>query len=320
MNIAFFAAKIILSETFLSAKTMNIVILGPGAIGSLWAYHLKQAGHQVSLWSRNKETSISLSFDKKPTLLLENRNMAQLKQADLILITVKAWQVKKALLPLIPYLNTDTILVFMHNGMGAVDSISDNLTDFPVLLATTSHGALLHSTCNISHTGHGKTVIGGINAKGSRCDFLADIFQHALPAVEWEKNISLALWNKLVINCAINPLTAIYQCKNGDLALPKYSKTLTNIIDEIHHVMLSEKVDVTKEKLTENIYSVIRATAENLSSMNQDIHFNRPTEIEFITGYLIKRAHFHNVAVPENEKLYNQIKDIEQNKKTNITG
>ncbi len=315
MNIAFSTAKIILSETFLTAETMNIVILGPGAIGSLWAYHLNKAGHQVSLWGRSKEISIPLTVDKKPALLLENRNFEQLKQADLILITVKAWQVENALLPLIQYLNTDTILVFMHNGMGAVDSLSDKLTDFPVLQATTSHGALLHSTCYVSHTGHGNTVIGGINAKGKQCSFLTDVFQHALPLVEWEENISQALWNKLAVNCAINPLTAINQCKNGDLALPQYRTILTHIIDEIHHVMLCEQLDVAKEKLTENIYSVIRATAENLSSMNQDVHFNRPTEIEFITGYLIKRAHFHNVAVPENEKLYNQIKDIEQNKK-----
>lgn len=294
---------------------MNIVILGPGAIGSLWAYHLKQAGHQVSLWSRNKEAAISLSVDKQPAQLLANRSVEQLKQADLILITVKAWQVENALLPLIQYLDTNTILMFMHNGMGAVDSISAKLMDFPVLLATTSHGALLHSVGNVSHTGHGKTVIGGINAKGSRCDFLADVFQYALPAVEWEKNISRALWNKLAVNCAINPLTAIYQCKNGALSLPKYSIILTNIIDEIHLVMQCEQLDVSKKQLTENIYSVITATAENLSSMNQDIFFNRTTEIEFITGYLIKQAHFHNVAVPENEKLYNQIKDLEQNKK-----
>lgn len=302
-----------LSQTFYTEQTMNIVILGPGAIGTLWAYHLSQAGHQVSLWSRKEPTSLTLTVDNQSAVELENNNPQRLAQADLILITVKAWQVEQALLPILDYLNQDTMLLFMHNGMGGIESLAERLHRFPVLLATTSHGALLHAPGHVAHTGIGATFIGGANHNGNRCSFIADVFHHALPDVQWEQNINQALWNKLAINCAINPLTAIHQCKNGQLDSPAYKESLNKVIDEIHQVLEYEQMDIAKTVLTEKVYSVIHATAENLSSMHQDIFHHRPTEIDFITGYLIKRARIHNLAVPENEKLYNQIKELERN-------
>ncbi|RQW63901.1 2-dehydropantoate 2-reductase [Vibrio viridaestus] len=293
---------------------MNIVVLGPGAIGSLWAYHLNHAGHRVSVWAHSHEPRIEIKIDNSPSVLLENKNVDNLKHADLVLITVKAWQVETALIPLLSSIHQDAILVFMHNGMGADEVLPESVKEHPIVYATTSHGALKSSVGHIRHTGLGKTVLGGKNGQGTQCHFLADTFNHALSPVEWDHNIVDSLWLKLAVNCIINPLSAIHQCKNGELLNTQYQPIIKQLIEETYQVMVREGIPHTRQTLTSTIMSVINSTAQNLSSMNRDIFYRRPTEIDFITGYLINKARIHNVAVPQNEKLYNQIIEIERNK------
>ncbi|WP_154171443.1 2-dehydropantoate 2-reductase [Vibrio metoecus] len=291
---------------------MNIVVLGPGAVGSLWALHLHRAGHQVALWSRQSQPTLELQLDNGELVLFNNQNLEILANADLLLITVKAWQVEAALLPLLPHLNRDTILLFMHNGMGAVEAISESLASFPVLLATTTHGALKTTVNQVHHTGLGQTQVGPFNALGARCDFIADVFNHALAPVTWSPDIQHALWHKLAVNCAINPLTAINQCSNGAIDAPEFAPTIAAILDEITAVMRAEAVNSDETKLRDLVYQVIRATAANRSSMHQDVFHQRPTEIDFITGYVVRKGEQHGVATPVNSELYQQIKTLEQ--------
>lgn len=291
---------------------MNIVIVGPGAIGSLWAYKLHQAGHKVSLWGTKQNQQWMLAADDSPEILFSYNQPQALIDADLLLITVKAWQVEAAITPLLPHVNKDAILLFMHNGMGAVDNIAELISEYPVVIATTTHGALKVDAHHVKHTGIGQTQLGAFNEKGSQCTFLVDVLNHALPTVSWNPNIQLALWNKLAINCAINPLTAIHQCLNGALAEEKFRPTLDAVIDELVSVMQAEKIPVDRNQLTTTIDNVIRATAANKSSMHQDIFYRRQTEIDFITGYLVRKAQQHGIEVPANSELYKQIQILEK--------
>ncbi|EGR1036826.1 2-dehydropantoate 2-reductase [Vibrio cholerae] len=291
---------------------MNIVVLGPGAVGSLWALHLHRAGHQVALWSRQSQPTLELQLDDSEPVLFSNQSLEILANADLLLITVKVWQVEAALLPLLPHLNRDTILLFMHNGMGAVEAISESLACFPVLFATTTHGALKTTLNQVRHTGFGQTQVGPFNALGARCDFIADVFNHALAPVTWNPEIQQALWRKLAVNCAINPLTAIHQCANGALVAPEFTPLITAILDEVTAVMQAEAISGEAEELRDGVYQVIQATAANLSSMHQDVFHRRPTEIDFITGYVVRKGEQHGIATPVNSELYQQIKTLEQ--------
>ncbi|PAR33078.1 2-dehydropantoate 2-reductase [Vibrio metoecus] len=291
---------------------MNIVVLGPGAVGSLWALHLHRAGHQVALWSRQSQPTLELQLDDGEPVLFSNQNRDTLTNADLLLITVKAWQVEAAVLPLLPHLNRDTMLLFMHNGMGAIEAINESLIHFPVLLATTTHGALKTTLHQVCHTGLGQTQVGPFNALGARCDFIADVLQHALAPVTWNTEIQQALWHKLVVNCAINPLTAIHQCPNGALQASEFQPQITAILEEVIAVMQAENVHSDRAVLHELIYQVIRSTAANRSSMHQDVFHQRPTEIDFITGYVVRKGEQHGIATPVNNQLYQQIKTLEQ--------
>ncbi len=291
---------------------MNIVILGPGAIGSLWATKFKQAGHNVSLWSRSSQAQVTLQLDDTAVDTFANHHLLSVKSADLILVTVKAWQVEQAIRPLQTHINPDTIIMLMHNGMGTAQQVATTLANNPIVLATTTHGAYKPSKQQVLHTGHGTTQIGGFNRSGEKCEFLQPVMHHALPEVKWNPNINDALWTKLAINCAINPLTAIHQCKNGELSHDEFQPRLQKITHELITVMTKEGIEVEFESLFDTINQVVQATAENYSSMRQDVFYQRRTEIDFITGYMLQAAEKHHIDTPENVKLYQRIKQIEQ--------
>ncbi|WP_060983353.1 2-dehydropantoate 2-reductase [Vibrio splendidus] len=290
---------------------MNITIVGPGAIGSLWAIKLLQAAHNVSLWSRSPETSIDLSLDEQTSLSFSNNNIEKLSASDLVIFTVKAWQVEEATTPLLQYLDSDTILMFMHNGMGSVDNIATQIDAHPIVLATTTQAAFKPDRNSVSHTGVGQTQLGAFNQTGLQCTFLVDVLDHALPAVSWNPQIKTALWTKLAINCAINPLTGLEQIKNGELADHKFGDTLSSIIEELTKVMQAEEIACSFDELEASVKQVIQATAQNNSSMKQDMFYQRKTEIDFITGHLIKTALKHQIKVPVNQKLFDQVKEQE---------
>ncbi|RTZ16064.1 2-dehydropantoate 2-reductase [Vibrio aquaticus] len=291
---------------------MKIVIVGPGAIGSLWATHLHSAGHCVSTWSRHSEAQLTLELDDSTPISLLNNDIVQVQNADLLLVTLKAPLVESVLKQLASHIAPEAIIVLMHNGMGTAERVLKMLSENPLVLATTTHGAYRESKHKVLHTGIGQTVLGGFNLAGQRCDFLTEVFNHALPDCTWNPHITNALWHKLAINCAINPLTAINNISNGDLALPRYAEQVEKIVSEVVSVMQAEGLDIESEALTNTVKQVISATAKNHSSMQQDIFYQRQSEIDFITGYLLERAKQHKLSTPTNLALYNAVKQIEQ--------
>ncbi|WP_347231005.1 2-dehydropantoate 2-reductase [Vibrio sp. 10N.286.49.C2] len=290
---------------------VNITILGPGAIGSLYASKLTLAGHNVSLWGRQSAESISIQLDSEPLHSFANKNAHALKHSDLLIVTLKAWQVETALSPLLDILHCDTIILFLHNGMGCVDKMTTKLKPFPVLLGTSTHGALRKSDTQVKHTGLGETKIGAWNEKGLHCQFVTDVLNHAISPVHWHDTIQQALWTKLVINCAINPLTAIENCKNGQLSRSDYANQIAAIIKEALLCAACVGVVLDEQVMTTTVFNVISNTAENYSSMQQDIDNKRPSEIDFITGYLVRIAKQYQLHIPANAAMLNQIKHIE---------
>lgn len=290
---------------------MNITILGPGAIGALYAYRLKQAGHSVSLWGRNTTSPVELSVDDRPPVSFANQDYHHLQRCDLLIVTLKAWQVEAALSSILSNLHQDAIILFLHNGMGTVDKLKQPLHNRPVLLGTTTHGALRVASNQIRHTGHGQTLIGAWNDKGVQCQFLAEVLDHAIAPVKWHDSIETALWTKLIINCAINPLTAILNCQNGQLIQPEYRSQLSDVVREARQCARIQGIELDETTLLQTVITVAEATAENYSSMHQDIYNKRQSEIDFITGYVLDIAKKNQLAVPQNAALFQQIKDIE---------
>lgn len=238
-----------------------------------------------------------------------------LASSDLLLVTLKAWQVSDAVRTLAASLHGACPILLLHNGMGTLEEL--RTVRQPILLGVTTHAAK-HGGNIIIHIANGTTHIGPGNAAGREFSRLAETLHHALPDVAWHDNILPASWNKLAVNCVINPLTAIYNCTNGELK--QHRKEIVSICHEVALVMERDGHHTTPDDLLAYIEQVIASTAENISSMLQDIRLQRHTEIDYITGYLLQRARSHDMSAPLNSRIDELIKHKENQYERSSSG
>ena len=119
--------------------------------------------------------------------------------------------------------------------------------------------------------------------------------------------MAACLWRKLAINAAINPLTALLRCTNGELAGDPADR-VRRLCTEISAVARAAGMGRAVESLENVVFEVIHNTADNRSSMLQDVEAGRPTEIDYITGWLVEQANRLGMDVPANAALLEQVK------------
>lgn len=286
---------------------MKITILGCGALGQLWLSRLYQQGHDVQGWLRVPQPFCAVNVIE-PDGTSFNRNLPtndpeHLVQSELLLVTLKAWQVSGAVTALLPKLSPNCAILLLHNGMGTQDELPPH--NQPILQGTTTHAAC-HDGNTIIHVANGVTHIGPVTQQATHLSHLAEVLHQALPDVAWHNHIASANWRKLAVNCVINPLTALYNCHNGDLQ--RYPEQIAALCCEVASVMELEGHHTSCEDLMSYVMQVIQLTADNISSMLQDIRAQRHTEIDYITGYLLRRGRSHGIPLPENTRLFELIK------------
>ena len=290
---------------------MQITVLGCGALGQLWLTALYKQGHELQGWLRVPQPYCHVNLLDSTGDIFNQSFIANdpqfLAESDLLLVTLKAWQVSDAVRTLARQLPESCPILLLHNGIGTMEELSR--LQHPILLGFTTQAAKRDGNV-IVHVASGTTHIGPGNIQAAGYSYLADTLHQALPDVAWHNDIGSASWNKLAVNCVINPLTALYNCRNGELN--GHDEEIFDICDEIARVMEREGYNTSTENLFSHVKQVIASTGENTSSMLQDIREQRHTEIDYITGYLLRRARAKGIAVPLNTHLYEQIKRKEE--------
>lgn len=288
-------------------------ILGAGAIGCLWAANLKASGADVSLILR--DTQKLNTFNHTQGVLLQSTHYAV--DAELpdnpstihqLLLTTKSIDTVSAINSIRHRLAENARIIVLQNGLGPQQWVHGQFTQADVAWASTTDGAWVKSPFEVVLAGKGITKIGKPTGV---IDWLEPLGAGFLN-IEIDDDIENTLWLKLAINCAINPLTAIYGCKNGELIKnPDYFTDLLELCHEIEAVANAADITLFDDPLIEHVTQVATLTAENFSSMMQDVKHQRLTEIETITGFLCDKAHDLKIAVPKNTALYEKIKSIE---------
>lgn len=285
-------------------------ILGPGAIGGLMACLLDGTGTTVTLIPRQSPSDGYLTLqlehqERLQTHRLSTSDAQENAEIDHLLITTKAYDALPAVQNVAHRLHDDSQILLMINGMGVAEEIQTALPEATLFLGTTTEGAYRQSPQHIVHAGRGETRIGG-HLKRPPDWFLS--WTEALGQCMWDTDIQDALWRKLAINCAINPLTVRHDCQNGELDnTPALRREVSQLCNEIAEICAAAGHTRLAEELHDQVIRVIRGTAANHSSMLQDSRNGRRTEIDYINGYLMQVAHSAGIAAPINRSLYEEI-------------
>ncbi len=283
-------------------------VLGPGAISGLIACHLLETKQQCSVLTRSTEPENGqlalkdVAGSNTYTLPFLPARKCQLTKNPVFIVAVKAFDVVNALeeITAIPGFDKDMPIILSHNGML---ELPNSLTSLNIYHLVTTHGAVKFTRgpthIVIEHRGKGRSWL---QRKENKADFEA-ILAKSFKPILFESDIQARRWSKLLINCVINPLTAIHQCNNGELLKAEWQEVIQSLVNEAVCVARVEQVSLDAKSVYEEILRVAGETRNNESSMRQDIRHNRRTEINYLTGYIIKKAKKAGLQVPAHEKL-----------------
>lgn len=293
-------------------------VLGAGAIGGLFALRLAQAGENVVLVLREappgrRRTLSRSGVDGTARHPFPVETAADDTPIQRLLVATKAHAVGNAVLSVSHRLTVDTDVLLLANGMGFVEELATRLPRLAPILGTTTEGAFRadprQQPGRIHHAGRGDTLIG---RPGQAQPPPALQKFCALPRCAWEADIARALWRKLAINAAINALTAIHRCANGELAAdPERASEVQTLCAEISAICQALGQGDAARDLLAKVSTVIHNTAANRSSMLQDIEAGRQTEVAYINGYLVQAARQAGLAAPLNTRLLEAVQAME---------
>ncbi|WZL71656.1 2-dehydropantoate 2-reductase [Clostridiaceae bacterium 35-E11] len=303
---------------------MKIAVLGAGAMGCLYGGMLAEADNEVWLldvWKEHvdaiNETGLYIETSKG------NKHIKNIRAAmkpsdigvvDLVLVFVKSTITEIAIEQNKEIFGIDTIALTLQNGLGNIEKIGSVIGKKNIIAGTTAHGSTMLGPGKIRHAGVGKTHIGEIDGSVSaRIQKIGKVFSDASIATDISENVMGLVWGKLMVNIGINALTAITGLKNGQLIDFKETEELLELaVAEAWHVAKIKGIQLPYDDPIAHTKEVCKATAENRSSMLQDVVNKRKTEIEMINGAIVREGEVLGLDTPINKVITNLIAVIQK--------
>jgi len=313
---------------------MKVAIIGPGALGCLLAASLTiklNQSHKIfpafDLWLLDYKPERARYLNEHGLILEEGslRKTCSIKATvdpqdigpvDIIILCVKSAQVAAGLQQAAKLVQADTLLVTLQNGIGHLGLLKDRQKLPAVVLGVTAQGANMLAPGHVRHAGDGLTRIGFLKSVNFTKSLLlakvCNLLNYGGIETVIVDNILDYLWAKLLINAGINALTAINRCPNGRLLESADTEaTLSAAVREGEAVARALGIALTGDPLTITL-DVCRKTAQNLSSMLQDVNNKRLTEIDSINGEIAAAGRKLGIPTPVNDALIKKVKEIEQ--------
>lgn len=287
---------------------MKIQVFGAGSLGTLMGALLSRGGTDVHLVGRENvvdafESGIGVTgtedFVAHPTFSTEPR------EADVTLVTVKSYDTPAAVKAL---RDKSDIVVSLQNGMGN-EEVLDDCLGATVLGGTATYGANMSVKDGVlEYAGKGHVVVGDYRGGASE---EAKRIAESLEGIDIRVTEAMdeALWKKLAVNAAINPVTALARARNGEAA-ERAGGVMKETSKEVEEVAAENGVGI--DGTGEVAVEVARSTAENVSSTLQDIRAGQRTEIGALNGYVVEAA--EETDVRTNETLFSLVKAVSRTK------
>lgn len=301
---------------------MKTVMIGPGAMGSLFGGLLTRAGENLWLVGYKKEQveticSVGLTLEgREGSQIIPMKatpDVTSVGKADLVIFFVKTYDTEKAVSDSLTLEKEDTIFLTLQNGLGNEEVICKKIDRKKVMLGVTGQGATLLQPGRVRHAGWGKTFIGELDHRiTDRANRIAQMFCKAGIETEVSLNIHDQVWGKLLVNAGINALTALTGFKNGQLLdYPETARLMEKLTLEATEVARKKGIRIEEDPI-EKVRKAAAATRENRSSMGQDFDHRRKTEIDAINGAVVREAQPLGIPVPFNQAVTDLVKAIEK--------
>lgn len=307
---------------------MRVAIIGGGALGTLLV--AKLAPHaEVWVVSSHLDTVEALRREGARVLVGGSELKAavratldpdEARPADLALICVKAYETPRAAQIAARLLSPHGLVLTIQNGLGNAEALAQVIPPERVLEGVTYLGASWLGPGRVRQAGNGSTYLVAKSSAVGGMEQIVGLFRKAGLEAEIRDDGASIIWGKLLVNAAINPLTALLRVPNGGLLADPARGLLHAAMAEGVRVSEAAEIRLPYEDPTTYVEEVCRRSAENYSSMLQDILRHRPTEIEAINGALLREGERRGMNTPLHRILRDLVLGLEASYGQEVSG
>lgn len=305
---------------------MKIAVLGAGAMGMLFASKLS-ACHDVLLMDRN-EQKVERIARQGITLVEQDGTSAvyrpgaavmgsEQSPAELVVVFVKSMGTRDALQKCRSLIGENTLLLTLQNGGGHEEELERFAPAQRVLIGTTQHNASVREDGSVFHGGSGHTVMGSPLGKSEAAPCAAQAFTQAGFETVVSDNVRAAVWQKLMTNASLSALTGVFQMPMGFVVDSASAWTLCErLIEEAVSVARADGVDFDLQQKIEEVRAVGARGPKGITSICADLMHGRMTEVDTISGSVVRAARRLHMAAPCHEIMVLLIHAMEDKNKT----
>lgn len=298
-------------------------MVGTGAMGILLAVRLAAAGYPVTLVDHRPARAAQIHQQGLSVIERDGRRvtsripcLTEPGEGALVrwlFLCVKNDDTERALARSLPFLSPDGCVVSLQNGVQHVDVIRQHVDAGNLVVGTTAQGATLTDVGSVRHAGVGDTQLAQTRENAAAAQHCARLLTQAGWPARTVEDMTALLWRKLLINAAINPVTALLNMNNGTLAAtPAAWRAAMACFREAKAVadrcFGKDRIQITEA----DVLDVCLSTAENTSSMCQDIRRGKRTEIRCLNGYVAAQGERVHCPTPANDIMVTLVTALEE--------
>lgn len=304
----------------------RIAVVGAGAVGCYFGGMLARAGAPVTLIGRAQHVEaitrnglfLDTMHSQQQIPVSASTEMSGARDAEIILLCVKTPATVEAANSLAPHLASGAVVLSLQNGVDNVERIRSS-TRIEAIPAVVYVAAEMSAPGRVKHTGRGDLIIGDLSGSAPdhtrrrQLQSIAALFARAGVPCRVSENIEGELWAKMIINCAYNAVSALGRARYHRLASNPWTRAvLIKAIEEAVAVARAAAVRLPDPDLVEVGLKIAETMAHATSSTAQDLARGKPTEIDSLNGYLVRRGAELGVATPVNQTLHALVKLLEE--------
>lgn len=301
---------------------MKIAVIGTGGVGGYFGGKLAAAGHDVAFVARGRHLEAirekglkvaSISGD----VFIERANatddMKSIGRVDLVILGVKAWQVREVAGQLRPLVDEHTTVMPLQNGVEAARELAEALDRKSIVGGLCRIISRIESPGVIRHSGLEPFIAFGEldGRRTGRTEALGEMFARAGITAQVADDIHAELWKKFMAIC-VSGLLAVTRSPYGRVRELRETRGLmSELVTEVYEVSFGEGIRLGKDAVEETMRLIDSYPYESTSSLTRDVMEGRPSEIEFQNGTVVKLGERHHIHVPVNRFIYHCILPME---------